>query len=201
MKLHMVSGRCAGGGAPDGVPRHPPTTPPGTGLLQTATARRAAGKGRPPLLRETAGCGVGPKKRAAGRRGSVPGRGCQGSRRADAATSDGCGRSRGGRRAARLDRSRSSECWVRRAVGIGRPSTLREITGFAGYPPKQARNWVPGADEPSPAEAAEAPAVQMWQLPVGVGGLAVVAGQPVWTRVVPASGGCGQPSGSAVQPR
>ena len=48
-----------------------------------------------------------------------------------------CGRPRGGRREIRLDRSRSSEWRVRRAVGVSRPSTSREITGFARYAPKR----------------------------------------------------------------
>ena len=153
------------------------------------------------MLRETAGCGVGPKKTGRWAPRTFPGRGCRSSRRADAATSGGCGRPRGGRRTVCMDQSRSSVWQIRRAVGIDHPPTSREITGFAGYPPKQARNRAPGADEPSPAEAAEAPAVQIQQLPVGVGGLAVAAGQAVWVGVVPGSGGCREPSESAVHLR
>ena len=77
------------------------------------------------------------RNRAVARRGAFPGRDWRSSRRADAATSGGCGRPSGGRREARLDRSRSSEWRVRRAVGVSRPSTSREITGFARYAPKR----------------------------------------------------------------
>ena len=56
----------------------------------------------------------------------------------------------------------------------------------------------PGDGSSGPAEA---PAVQMRQLPVGVGGLAVAAGQAVWIGVVPGSGVCREPSESAVHLR
>ena len=46
-----------------------------------------------------------------------------------------------------MDHSRSRKWRERRAVGIGRPSTLSATIGFVGRPPKQARNWPPGADQ------------------------------------------------------
>jgi len=136
------------------VPRRPPGTSFGLESLQkVAGAERRQGWSSVRVERNNWPCRrpheTDPKS-AAGHQGAVPGRGRRGrrgrrgSRRADAATSDECGRSHGGLRAPRSDLSHPRKFKVRRAAGVRGPSTLRQTTGLAGYRNRpKTRRWAP----------------------------------------------------------